>query len=340
MNFDKAAQSMEIHWKIHNFTRKVIKEIKDKLVNRLRVTILENDNKITWALWLNANADRLSLIPHLDYADKRNFRVQFSWLIPTKMPKVNIRRHYDHFEAHCNKYEEFKDGLSFDNLDDLFNDPSNYFIDENILTIKIRIDLFHGFEPKSIAEEMNGEFERFFTSKLCSDLTVVCSDGEEIPAHRILLAVNSPVFYEMLESPLMEMIRKRLVFNDINGKIMNEILIFLYGQDPDHLTQKNFEEIFYVAEKYQIADLKEKLVEKMIQHLSINCVFEYLQLAVFYKNNYLLLRCLIFIKYNAKELIERYDFTPLGANILNIIKEFANNYKIKYRGFSSTLPNK
>lgn len=342
MHFDKTVSSVEIDWKLHNFKKDFIKEIKSaKLIKAFQATSFIGDNRTTWIFKVFGTAQRLSLVPHLVHADNRNFRVQFSWLIPTIQQKPNLRRYLDHFEAHCNTYEEFRGGLTFFNLDELFNDPANYYIDNDTLMIKIRIDLIGGFMAKpninpDVAEEMSWEYEQMFTTQRFSDIKVLCSDGFEIPSHRVILAASSPIFRQMLESSEME---NYLFIEDASANVMDEVLIFLYGKDPDHLTKENFPAIYYVSEKYIIPDLQEMVVEKIISYLTNDNVLDYLQLAMFYLNYYLMKRCLVFIKYNYDDLKQRFDFNQLENNMFNMINHFIHKYKIKNYSISSTLPD-
>lgn len=343
MNFDKAVSSVEIHWKLQNFKSNIINEIKEtKLVKAVQLTFFNGDNKTTWILKLFASAKKLNLVPHLVYADNRNFRVQLLWLIPTR--NDNVRQYLNHFETHCNLYEEFSEGLSFSDLNEIVKNPSNYYMDDDTLMTKVRIDLIDGFEPKSNeylerTEELSWKYEQLFTSKRFSDLTIVCSDGVTIQTHRLIISANSSVLNDMLHAQEVGMMRNRMFIDDVRGEVMEQVLIFMYGQDSDHLTQQNFAEIFNASEKYQIPNLQEKLVEKMITYLSVDSVFPYIQLAVLYRNNYLLQRCLIFIKYNVKELLQNPYFSQLGPDTLIIIKEFIKEYKIKYFSILSSLTN-
>jgi len=347
MEFDRAATSLEIDWKIYNFKKDVVKGIKDIIViNREEITIyLGEHNKTKWVLTLRACPDYLTLIPYLAEAKNTNFRAKFLWFIPTKVEKNEICPYREQFEYHSNYYEDFRCGLGLDDLNDLFEDPSNYSIEGNTLTIKIKIDLIDGFESKdtdcwgcrSSMREVFLELESLYESRAFCDFTIVCSDGKEIPTHRLVLAANSPVLKTMLQTQMIESITNKMTLDDINSEVMEEVLMFLYGRNIEHFSFKNFKDIYYVAEKYQIVNLKDNCIENMVEFTDTDCVIEYLVLADFYNDKYLMQRCLMFIKSNYQEVSKNQDLSKLNGNLVDLIKKFIDDYKIKHLSLSSLL---
>ena len=68
----------------------------------------------------------------------------------------------------------------------------------------------------------------------------------------------------------------------------------------------------------------------MVEFTDTDHVIEYLVLTDFYNNKYLLQRCLMFIKSNYQEVAKNQDLSKLNGNLVDLIKNFVENYKIKH----------
>jgi speckle-type POZ protein len=130
---------------------------------------------------------------------------------------------------------------------------------------------------------------KYFDSKVFSDITIVCSDKKEIPAHRIILA-RSPVFAKIFTTE----VAKKIVVEDIDSDTMKELLRFIYigyAQNLDTLASQ----LLYAAEKYDLPELKSICATELIELLSLENVFASLVLADRYNEQSLLDECLKFI---------------------------------------------
>jgi speckle-type POZ protein len=133
-------------------------------------------------------------------------------------------------------------------------------------------------------------FKQLLFSKDFSDVTLVSSDGKEIPVHRCILAARSSVFKTMVEKK-----SGVIVVDDIDGETMREMLRFIYTG-----TVENFETIalklIYAAEKYDLPDLKSMCDTKLTKQISQENVLEYLKLAEKSDLNELFFRSMDFIQ--------------------------------------------
>jgi len=152
----------------------------------------------------------------------------------------------------------------------------------------------HACRPANL--KLHSEFKECFQFGFFSDFLIVCSDGTQIRTHRFILSANSPVLKAMLQSPMKESISGVMEVNDIDGTTMNEILLFMYDSYNYYGWGKDMKAILYVAEKYQMESLKNKCVKEIIDSLNVQDVVEYFLLAEFYDLNYLMQRCVMFIK--------------------------------------------
>ena len=84
--------------------------------------------------------------------------------------------------------------------------------------------------------------------------------------------------------------------NDIDGKTMSDILMFMYDSHDYRGWGQDLKAIFCAADKYQMDKLKEKCVKEIISKLDVEDVLQYFMMADFYNHNYLIQRCIMFIK--------------------------------------------
>ncbi|XP_070494516.1 TD and POZ domain-containing protein 2-like isoform X1 [Chironomus tepperi] len=347
MKFDNAIATRDFEWKIHNFRRDIVLPMReDRYLANRKITILLDNNQTKWNLRFYIKSKEISLLLLLDDAECRNFKARFSCFIPEKEP--NYKRRFpvhNYSEKHALYYENAISRLNLTELDELFDNPSNYFIEYDTLTVKIRIELISGFilqdidcfECTSSTRDFFYELYKLFEAKAFTDFTIICSDGKEIQAHRCILAANSPVLNAMLQTQMMESISNKLVVSDISGDVMEEIMKFMYTQDDSLLYTVNLRDIYYVAEKYQIAKLKEKCISYIVDFMTVRNVLQYFMLGEFYNDNYLILRCVMFINNNYEDVCKNKHWEKLSKKQLDIIKEFMEENKTDVQLYESTL---
>ena len=94
---------------------------------------------------------------------------------------------------------------------------------------------------------------------LYSDVTFVLSDGSEVDAHKLILALASPVFeMEFYGGQWAEQGRDRLDIVDDRG-VFRELVSFVYKQDIDFscLDDLQLWDLLYLANKYFISQLQQ-----------------------------------------------------------------------------------
>ncbi|XP_032387069.1 kelch-like protein 40a [Etheostoma spectabile] len=141
---------------------------------------------------------------------------------------------------------------------------------------------------------------------------------EKFPCHRLVLAASSPFFKAMLLSDLEESKKREIVLKDVEPGVMGMILRYLYTSDIN-LTEQNVQDIFIVANMYQIPSIFSVCVSYLQEKLVLgNC------LAIFRLG--LLLDCPRLTLIAREFICERYhvvvrdpDFLQLGPSELAII---------------------
>lgn len=134
----------------------------------------------------------------------------------------------------------------------------------------------------------------FFNSKQFSDFKIICND-REIPAHRNVLKLMSPVFEAMLNSGMEESQKGEVTIDDIEGNVVFEMVRFMYTGEVENV-KDYVKDLLDAAEKYGIEKLKEKCLESLSLYLNMKNVAETLTLADRYNADILIQNCVGLIK--------------------------------------------
>jgi len=113
-------------------------------------------------------------------------------------------------------------------------------------------------------EELSRDFERLLQQEASSD--VICEvDGEEVPAHKIILSTRLSYFQKLFNAGMSETTTNRVIIKDVDATSFKAVLKFLYsGRLPEDLktSAKNY---LHVAEKYDIRELKEACADALAE---------------------------------------------------------------------------
>ncbi|XP_035229105.1 speckle-type POZ protein B-like [Stegodyphus dumicola] len=116
------------------------------------------------------------------------------------------------------------------------------------------------------------------TGKL-SDITITVG-SKTFSVHKSIVCARSAVFCRMFEIEMKESVGNRVDISDIDPDIMDEILMYMYsGWLKKPLEGDRAEELYAVADKYDIFTLKEKCSTFFKSGLSASNVCRVLQLA-------------------------------------------------------------
>ena len=142
-----------------------------------------------------------------------------------------------------------------------------------------------------------------------SDVTLVVG-SKEFKAHKVILAVQSPVFRAMFESEMMESKSNRVEIDDIDEELMEETLTFIYtGKSPN--VDEMASELLFPADKYQLDHLKLMCEKVLCRDVKVENVIDVLVLADKHNANQLKTICLQFIATNASETMQTPSWKSL-----------------------------
>lgn len=193
-----------------------------------------------------------------------------------------------------------------------------HYIIQMTCTIK-----WHGFLKDSLRSVQYDNFKDYSMSHELSDI-IIAIDDVELPAHKIILAAQSPVFLKMFSTDTNGSVTvSRITLQEINVLTMKEILIYLYtgntkAKSDNHIALK----LLAIADKYQIINLKKICELTLFKNLQINNAISTFEAAD--NNNALELRQKIidFMVKNIDEIFAHADFDKLRDKKPEIMLEF------------------
>lgn len=138
-------------------------------------------------------------------------------------------------------------------------------------------------------------YGKLFNTETLSDFKFICSDKTKIPVHKFVLIAHSPVMFKMIMSPMKEAKTQSVKLEDIDGETMMEVLRFLYTGTIENI-ENLAPDLLFCADKYELNELKSYAARAMANSLTVDNVLEYYTLADRYDEEYLLGKCVGFIK--------------------------------------------
>ncbi|XP_058492872.1 kelch-like protein 40a [Solea solea] len=141
---------------------------------------------------------------------------------------------------------------------------------------------------------------------------------KEFPCHRLVLAASSPFFKAMFLSELEESKRREIVLKDVDPGVMGMILRYLYTSDIT-LTEQNVQDIFMVANMYQIPSIFSVCVSYLQEKLVLGNCLAIFRLGQLLDCPRLTLSAREFLCERFQVVVRDPDFSQLGPSELAII---------------------
>lgn len=141
---------------------------------------------------------------------------------------------------------------------------------------------------------------------------------KEFPCHRLVLAASSPFFKAMFLSELEESKKREIVLKDVEPSVMGMILRYLYTSDIN-LTEQNVQDIFMVANMYQIPSIFSVCVSYLQEKMVLGNCLAIFRLGLLLDCPRLALAAREFICERYPVVVRDQDFLQLGASELGIL---------------------
>ena len=175
-----------------------------------------------------------------------------------------------------------------------------------------------------------GALLSFDSKNSFSDVTLVVSpknndssnsDPVEFFAHKVILAARSPVFASMFEHNMQERSSSKVNLTDVEPATVKEMLIYMYSDRVPKIGEVAGD-LLYVADKYQLENLKKICEEHLSSNLRVDNAARIIQLAYLYNAPQLKRLCLQFISDHGSEVRATQEWDevkqcPDNADILD-----------------------
>ena len=171
-----------------------------------------------------------------------------------------------------------------------------------------------------------------FNTALLSDVKFIVpvSNGESeskvIPAHRLVLAIGSPVFFAMFCGQMADT-RDSIELPDREYESLLELFRFIYS-DEVKLTGSNVMHVLYLARTYLVPSLVEKCGEFLRKNLDASNAFSILSHAQKFEDKDLENRCWEVVEVQTEEAVTSDDFVVIDRSLMeSIVKSEKLNVK-------------
>lgn len=138
------------------------------------------------------------------------------------------------------------------------------------------------------------------------------------PCHRLVLAASSPFFKAMFLSDLEESKKHEIVLKDVEPSVMGMILRYLYTSEIS-LTEQNVQDIFMVANMYQIPSIFSVCVSYLQDKLVLGNCLAIFRLGLLLDCPRLVLAAREFICEHYQVVVRDQDFVQLAPSELAMI---------------------
>ena len=163
-----------------------------------------------------------------------------------------------------------------------------------------------------------------FNNELLSDVKFVVSlsnGGSEskkaIPAHKFVLAINSPVFFAMFYGRMAET-KDSIELPYCEYESLLELFRFLYS-DKVNLSGNNVIQVLYLANKYIVPSLAKKCTEYLRDNLKASNVFLILPHAQIFEDKDLKDRCWKVIEEQTEEAVTSDEFVAVERSVVESV---------------------
>ena len=100
-----------------------------------------------------------------------------------------------------------------------------------------------------------------------ADVTLACGDGEQLEAHRVILAASSPVFQHILKRNLNHS-HPLIYMRGVKSVDLMAIVDFLYSGET-RIFQENFDSFLAIAEELELKGLVGQRNEELVQRMLV-----------------------------------------------------------------------
>lgn len=134
-------------------------------------------------------------------------------------------------------------------------------------------------ENKSASSSM--DFHQFYENEEFSDIVIVVQD-HQFPAHRMILAKWSPVFYKMLSVPMAESETRKILLVDKSVESVQMFIKYLYCPSGRYISNENVKGLLELGHEFDVIEIVSACEIFLISKVNLQTAGEYLPIAAQY----------------------------------------------------------
>lgn len=146
-------------------------------------------------------------------------------------------------------------------------------------------------------------------------------EGQKIKAHRMILESRSTVFEAMFSHDMRENQTGEVDIEDTDRVPFESVLFYMYTGDIGKLTPQNALDIYAVADKYYIKDVKEMCTTFIERNLSPEWVCDVIKFASLFQEQEIARQARKYFQENAAKILESDQWQTFSKENLEISME-------------------
>lgn len=259
-----------------------------------------------------------------------------------KIPVTSFRHFFHLGEYHIitldsqsiqSKVNQFGYGVFGDN--DIRYDNSLQFkcelsVSDGTISHTASESFFKPEESKTLGYQIFADdLKKLFMEEKISDVTVVVGD-RKIPCHKVILAARSPVLSRMFQSEMVENFTNEIIITDVEVSTVLPFLTYIYTAKVELKEVNSVIELYKVADKYEVLDLKGKCRLYLQSNLNFKNFKDILVVADMHSDEELKKFIKTFICNNASEILSQKEWRELIDNRPYLASEILQYLSTKY----------
>ncbi len=153
-------------------------------------------------------------------------------------------------------------------------------------------------------------------------MTFKLKDGGELRAHRWVLEARSEVFNRMFTADMKESQDGTVNVPEVDKDLFRVVLNYIYSGEPNGLFSKNVCGVYRIAHKYQLDELKKMCVEFIKEYMSLDMVYEAIEIAEVYQETEIKNSAEAFFLDNPTGVVKTDQWKTLKKKNPEIVSEF------------------
>ncbi|XP_037031459.1 uncharacterized protein LOC119070981 [Bradysia coprophila] len=168
-------------------------------------------------------------------------------------------------------------------------------------------------------ETLSARLKHLVGNKICSDLLFVIEDtNEEIPAHKLIVALASPVLHKIVFGNETFPPSDIITVDGISRENFMEILLYIYT-DRISLSEDNVIDIFQKSNYFGLTGIESKCLQYFDENLSVSTVPWIFHQLFFSASSDLLNKCKQYIRFQPLKFFASEDFETISIDELKSV---------------------